>query len=187
MTNLLKYFTTEGKQALQKDLKLTNMFAVPTLRKIVVHISLGEALANKKVVESVERQLSTICGQKPVVTRARKDISAFKLRRGEVIGIKVTLRGSRMYTFLEKLVKIVLPRIRDFRGIPDRGFDKQGNFTLGLSEQTVFSELEYSDIDKMRGLEITFVTSAKTAEQAKKLLIILGLPFEKEKTHGKTI
>ena len=152
--------------------------AVPQLKKVVINVSLGEALSNKKAVETVMDQISLITGQKPVATRARKDISTFKLRKGEIVGVKVTLRAGKMYDFVEKLIKIVLPRIRDFRGISLTGFDGQGNYTLGLSEQIVFPEIDMSKIDKARGLEITMVTNAGE-EGTKKLMENLGFPFMK--------
>lgn len=165
---------------LKKELGIANPMAVPKLTKIVVNCGLGEALKDKKVLEKMAAQLSVITGQKPQVTRAKRAISTFKLRAGDAIGIKVTLRGRRMYDFFTKLVAIALPRVRDFRGIEPRGFDRNGNFTLGVSEQTIFPELDYSMVDKIRGFEITFVTTAPTDEGAKKLLSLLGLPFVKE-------
>lgn len=163
----------------QSDYKETNIFAVPRLEKIVLNSGLGEALTNKKVIETVSKQLAQITGQKPLITRAKRDISSFKVRKGDAIGLKVTLRGKRMNQFLERLVKIVLPRIRDFRGISSTGFDNRGSYTLGLREQIIFPEIEYSEIDKIRGLEITLVTSGKDKNQTKALLTELGLPFNK--------
>lgn len=179
MPELFAKYQNEIKKILQKELNIQNLMAVPKLVKIVINIGLGEALANKKVIETMNQQLAIIAGQKPVVTHAKHDISAFKLRKGDAIGLKITLRGERMYNFFEKLVKIVLPRIRDFRGITNRGFDGNGNFTLGISEQIVFPEIEYSQVDKIRGLEITFVTTAKDNKETKKLLTALGMPFMK--------
>lgn len=179
MSTLYKQYEKEGKSKLAQELKVKNLMALPRLLKIVVNIGLGEALLNKKVIESATEQLALICGQKPVITRARKDISSFKLRKGEIVGLKATLRGKRMYDFFEKLVKIVLPRLRDFRGVSERGFDGRGGFTLGFPEQIVFPEIEYSKIDKIRGLEVTFVTSGKNKEETKKLLEVLGMPFRK--------
>jgi len=165
---------------LAKELKIANIMAVPRLKKVVINVSLGEALANKKAVETTMEHIGLITGQKPVPTRARKDISTFKLRKGEIVGIKVTLRAGKMYDFVEKLVKIVLPRIRDFRGIPLSGFDSRGNYTLGLSEQIVFPEIDASKIDKVRGLEVTLVTDSSEKE-SKKLMEYLGFPFVKIK------
>lgn len=152
--------------------------SVPKLKKVVINVGIGEALSNKKVIDAVSEQISQITGQKPITTKARKDISTFKVRQGDVIGVKVTLRGDKMYVFIEKLVKIVLPRIRDFRGIPNHSFDDKGNYTLGLSEQIVFPEIDYSLIDKIRGLEITLVTNSEK-EKTKKLMEFLGFPFQK--------
>ncbi|KKS96023.1 MAG: 50S ribosomal protein L5, large subunit ribosomal protein L5 [Candidatus Gottesmanbacteria bacterium GW2011_GWA2_43_14] len=178
-----QYYTDylkEGRQKLAKELKIANIMAVPRLKKVVINVSLGEALANKKAVETTMEHIGLITGQKPVPTRARKDISTFKLRKGEIVGIKVTLRAGKMYDFVEKLVKIVLPRIRDFRGIPLSGFDSRGNYTLGLSEQIVFPEIDASKIDKVRGLEVTLVTDSSEKE-SKKLMEYLGFPFVKIK------
>jgi large subunit ribosomal protein L5 len=179
MPDLNQYNHKEIRKKLTQDLGLPNIMMAPSVSKIVINIGLGEALVNKKVIENMEKQISLICGQKPVATHAKHDISTFKLRKGDLIGLKVTLRGKRMYNFLEKLVKIVLPRIRDFRGVSNNGFDAQGNYTLGLKEQIVFPEIEYSQVDKVRGLEITFVVSAKSQEESKKLLTYLGMPFAK--------
>lgn len=156
-----------------------NVFAVPRLEKIVVNIGLGEAVQNPKVVETVSEQLSQITGQKPAPQVAKRAISSFRLKKGDKIGLKVTLRGKRMYDFLEKLIKIVLPRLRDFRGLSPKSFDGRGSYTLGIAEHSVFQELDFAKIDKVRGLEITIVTSAKTAEEAKRLLENLGMPFSK--------
>ncbi|MBI3956195.1 50S ribosomal protein L5 [Candidatus Gottesmanbacteria bacterium] len=160
--------------------KTHNPMATPRLVKIVVNCGIGrEAVADKKVVEKVSVQLAVITGQKPAVTRARKAISSFKLRAGDPVGLKVTLRGRRMRDFLTRLVAIALPRVRDFRGVPASGFDGRGNYTLGVTEQTIFAELEYTLVDKTRGFEITFVTSASNDQEARRLLETLGVPFEK--------
>lgn len=180
LTTLQEQYNTEIKPTLQKELGITNVLAVPKLTKIVVNIGIGEALADKKVIDRVKEQLSLITGQKPAPAKAKVSISAFKLRAGEVVGMKVTLRGKRMYSFLEKLIRVVLPRVRDFRGISAKGFDGRGNYNLGLREQTLFPEIEYGSIDKVRGLEITFVTTAKDNKSAQALLTKLGMPFEKE-------
>lgn len=182
MSTLSKLFKEEIKKKLAQDLSIKNVMAIPRLTKIVLNCSLGEALVNKKAIEEMTKEFTQISGQKPVVTRARHDISTFKLRRGDAIGIKVTLRGERMYDFYEKLVKIVLPRIRDFRGVLTSGFDGLGNYSLGIAEQIVFPEIEYSQIDKVRGLEITFVTTGKDAKQTRALLESLGMPFSKKVT-----
>ncbi len=175
----IEHYRTEVLPKLSKDLGISNPMAVPKLTKIVVNSGLGEALTDKKVIEKVSIQLAVICGQKPKVTYAKQAISSFKLREGDPIGLKVTLRGKRMYDFLTKLVSISFPRVRDFRGIPNRGFDGNGNYTLGMAEQTIFPELDYSLVDKPHGFEITFVTSARTDDAARQLLVLLGLPFEK--------
>lgn len=179
MADLDKYYHQEIRKKLTQDLGLPNIMMAPRLSKIVINIGLGEALVNKKVIENMGKQISLICGQKPIITHAKHDISSFKLRKGDMIGLKATLRGKRMYIFLEKLVKITLPRVRDFRGVSNNGFDRQGNYTLGLKEQIVFPEIEYSQVDKVRGLEITFVISAKNKEESKKLLTYFGMPFAK--------
>jgi len=182
MSSLYNQYQSELREKLAKVLEIKNIMAVPKLMKIVINTGLGEALVNKKAIEEMQKQIAALSGQKPVITYARKDISSFKVRRGDAIGLKVTLRKKRMYDFFEKLVKIVLPRLRDFRGVSLSGFDGKGNYTLGFAEQTVFSEIDYSQIDKIRGLEITFVTTGKDKNQTKKLLEMLGIPFVKEKT-----
>ncbi len=179
MNDLAKKYQTEMKPKLQKELGVANVMAIPKLVKIVISCGLGEALADKKVIEKMSEQLGVITGQKPVVRRAKKAISTFKLREGDPIGLKVTLRGPRMWDFLRKFVGIVLPRVRDFHGIPLTGFDGHGNYNLGVSDQTIFSELEYSQIDKVRGMAVTFVTTSDTDEMAKALLVHLGFPFVK--------
>lgn len=166
--------------ALKKELGITNAMAVPKLVKIVVNCGMGEALKDKKVLEKMSAQLSQITGQKPKITRAKRAISTFKLRAGDAIGMKVTLRGPRMYDFFTKFVAIALPRVRDFRGVPLSGFDGNGNYTLGISEQTIFPELDYALVDRIRGFEITFVTTAGGDKEAKALLVHLGMPFMKE-------
>ena len=156
-----------------------NIMRVPRLEKIVINIGLGEAIKNAKALESAERDLATISGQKPIITRSRMSIANFRLRVGMPIGAKVTLRGQRMYDFIERLGSIVLPRMREFNGIPRNAFDGRGNYTLGFKEQTTFPEIEYDKVDKVRGLEITMVTSARTDEEARRLLEMLGVPFAK--------
>jgi large subunit ribosomal protein L5 len=181
MSTLLESYNKEGIKKLQDELKIVNRMAVPKLIKIVVNTGLGEALADKKVIQTMSDQLGQITGQKAQFRAAHKDISAFKLRKGDVIGLKITLRGERMYTFFEKMVRIVLPRIRDFRGVSVRGFDGKGNYSIGLKEQIVFPEIDYGQIDKIRGLQITFVTSAKDKKGTQALLTFFGMPFEKIK------
>jgi large subunit ribosomal protein L5 len=157
-----------------------NVMQVPRLEKVVVSIGLGEAIQNARALEGAERDLPAITGQKPIVTRAKRSIAAFRLRTGMPIGLKVTLRKDRMYDFLERLVSIVLPRIREFRGVPRDSFDGRGNYTLGLREQTVFPEIDYDKIDKVRGLEVTIVTTAKTDEEGRQLLELFGMPFSRD-------
>lgn len=165
--------------ALMQKFGYKNIMQVPKVEKIVVNIGLGEAIQNGKVVDAAVGDLTLITGQKPITTKAKKSIAAFKLRAGMTIGAKVTLRGDRMYEFLDRLVNIALPRVRDFRGVSDRAFDGRGNYTLGLKEQLVFPEIEYDKIDKVRGMDISFVTSAKTDEEARELLRLMGMPFVK--------
>lgn len=176
---LHSHYTKQIVPSLMKDLNIVNRMAVPKLVKIVVNCGMGEALRDKKSMEKMSTQLSMITGQKPAVTRAKRAISTFKLRAGDQIGLKVTLRGSRMYDFFTKLVTIALPRVRDFRGVPISSLDHNGNYTLGIREQTIFPELEYSLVDKVRGFEVTFVTTSQNDEQTRALLTKLGMPFEK--------
>jgi len=165
--------------ALMKDFEYKNKMQVPKIEKIVVNIGIGEYVSAPKILENVLRDVSIITGQKPVVTKAKKSIAGFKLRAGMPNGVKVTLRGARMYEFLDKLISLNLPRIRDFRGISPRGFDGRGNFSLGLKEQLIFPEIEYDKIDKIRGLQISIITTAKTDKEAKALLTHIGFPFKK--------
>lgn len=178
--SLRKKYLDNLQTKLQKDLNIKNKLSVPRLTKIVVNIGMGEALKDKKAIEEASRQLQVITGQKPKVTVSKRAISGFKIRAGMPIGLKVTLRGDRMYAFFEKLVSIVLTRMRDFRGVSKKGFDGQGNFSIGFPEQIVFPEIEYGKIDKTRGLEVTIVTSSASDEEAEKLLNLLGMPFKKE-------
>jgi large subunit ribosomal protein L5 len=163
--------------ALQKELGYENVMQVPRLEKIVVNIGLGEALQNAKALDAAVQDIATICGQKPIVTRARKSIASFKLREGNPIGVKVTLRGNRMWDFMDRLCNIALPRQRDFRGVSADAFDGRGNYSLGLREQLAFPEIDYDSIDKIRGMEITIVTTAQTDEEGYHLLRLLGMPF----------
>jgi large subunit ribosomal protein L5 len=164
--------------ALRREFGYANEMQIPKLDKIVVNIGLGEAIANAKALDAAVGDLTTITGQKPIVTRAKRSIAQFRLRTGMPIGAKVTLRGQRMYDFLERTLALALPRIRDFRGIPTRSFDGRGNFSLGLREQLVYPEIDYDKIDRLRGLEISIVTTAKTDEEGRKLLELLGMPFQ---------
>ena len=177
MIRLREKYEKEIISRMQEKFQYKNINMVPKLEKVVVSIGLGEALQNPKALESAVKDLSQIVGQAPVVTKAKKSIAAFKLRAGSKIGCKVTLRGARMYTFLDKLFNVVLPRIRDFRGISSKSFDGRGNYAFGLKEQTIFPEIEYDKVDKLRGMDIIFVTTAKTDEEAKELLRLLGMPF----------
>lgn len=174
-----EYYNQEVTKKLMEELKIKNPMAVPKALKIVVNVGAGEAVVNKNVIGHIQEQMTQITGQKPVVTKARKSISAFKIRKGMPLGVKVTLRGRRMYEFLEKLIRIVIPRIRDFRGISETCVDQHGNFNIGFSEQTLFPEIEYDKIDKIRGLEVTVVTDAKTNVKGRKLFETLGVPFKK--------
>lgn len=162
---------------LVKEFGYSNVMQVPHLEKIVINVGLGEAVSNAKAIDAAVGDISAITGQRPVVTRAKKSIAAFKLRAGMPIGASVTLRGPRMYEFLDRLVSITLPRIRDFRGVSPNSFDGRGNYTLGLREQIAFPEVDYDRIDKTRGLEMSFVTTAKTDEEGRRLLALLGMPF----------
>jgi large subunit ribosomal protein L5 len=157
-----------------------NIMEVPKLEKVVVGIGLGEAVSNAKALEGAEKDLPIITGQKPIITRSKKSIANFKLREGMPIGLKVTLRQEKMYDFLDRLINVVLPRGREFQGVPRNAFDGRGNYTLGLKEQTIFPEIEFEKVDKVRGLEITIVTSARTDEEGRLLLELLGMPFSKE-------
>jgi large subunit ribosomal protein L5 len=170
-------FRKEGVPALMKELGLKNPFEVPRLEKIVVNMGLGEALANNKILESAVDQLGAITGQKPVITRARKSIANFKLRQGQAIGCAVTLRGDRMYEFLDRLISVALPRVRDFKGVSPKAFDGKGNYTLGVREQIIFPEINYDQIEKVKGLNVSFVTTARNDEQGLALMRHFGMPF----------
>ena len=179
MANLEERYQKEIKAKLVKEFKLKSILAVPRVEKVVVNMGIGEATEDKKIIEKASADLQAITGQKPKLAKARLSIAGFKLREGNVIGLVVNLRGERMYIFLEKLFKIVLPRLRDFKGVSLKGFDGQGNYNLGIREQIVFPEVDYAKIDKVRGLQITFVTNAGDDGKAKRLLVELGMPFEK--------
>ncbi len=173
------FYNQEVRPKLMTELKGSNLMAVPKVTKIVVNVGAGEAVVNKGALEKIQEQMAQITGQKPIITKARKSVSAFKIRKGLPIGVKVTLRGERMYNFLEKLIKVVIPRLRDFRGINEKSIDQHGNLNLGFTEQTLFPEIEYDKIDKIRGLQVTVVTTAGRTEAGKKLFEILGIPFKK--------
>ena len=174
---LKERYAAEAVPALRKQFGYVNPMQVPRLEKIVVNIGLGEALSNAKAVDAAVGDIGLITGQKPIVTRAKRSIAQFRVRTGNPIGVKVTLRGERMWDFLERLTRIALPRIRDFRGVPGRSFDGRGNYSLGLREQLAFPEIDYDKVDRLRGLEISIVTTAKTDEESKRLLELLGMPF----------
>jgi len=178
-TRLQEYYEKKIVPQLIKDFGYKNPMQVPRLKKIIINMGLGEATQNIKILDSAMEELALITGQRPVICRARKSIAAFKLRAGMPIGCKVTLRRERMYDFFDKLVHFALPRVRDFKGVPDKSFDGRGNYTLGIREQIVFPEIDYDKIDKIKGMNITFVTTAKTDEEAKVLLEKLGLPFRR--------
>jgi large subunit ribosomal protein L5 len=177
MARLKEKYKTEIVPALMKDFEYDNVMQVPKLDKIVVNIGLGEAIQNAKAIDAAVGDLTQIAGQKPVVTRAKKSIAAFKLREGMPIGAMVTLRGEMMYEFLDRLVAVSLPRIRDFRGISPNSFDGRGNYTLGVREQLIFPEIDYDKIDRTRGLEVTIVTTAKNDDEGRQLLAHFGMPF----------
>lgn len=179
MNVLKKKYQEEIVPALMKELSLSNVMQVPKLEKIVLNIGLGEALDNPKALDAAVADLMLITGQKPVLTKAKKSIANFKLRDGRIIGAKVTLRGEKMWAFADRLINIALPRLRDFRGVSRNSFDGRGNYTLGLQEQLIFPEIEYDKIDKVRGMEITIVTSAPNDEQSLAMLSMLGMPFRK--------
>ncbi|MDI9258890.1 50S ribosomal protein L5 [Alicyclobacillus sendaiensis] len=177
MARLLEKYRNQVIPALMKQFNYKNPLQVPRIEKIVINMGLGEATQNPKVIDAAVEDLRAISGQQPVVTRAKKSIAGFRLRQGMPIGVKVTLRGERMYHFLDKLMNLALPRVRDFRGVSPRSFDGRGNYTLGLREQLIFPEIDYDKIDKVRGLEVVVVTTAKTDEEARALLTELGMPF----------
>jgi large subunit ribosomal protein L5 len=174
---LRQRYRDEVVPALRKEFGYANPMQVPRLDKIIVNIGLGEALQNAKALDAAVGDLATITGQRPIVTRAKRSIAQFRLRAGNPVGAKVTLRGERMWDFYERLVRLALPRLRDFRGVPARSFDGRGNFSLGLREQLAFPEIDYDKIDRLRGLEVSIVTTAKSDEESKRLLELLGLPF----------
>jgi large subunit ribosomal protein L5 len=177
MARLRDKYKNEISGALAKEFGIENPMAIPKLEKIVVNMGLGEASANAKILDSASEELRAITGQKPVVTKAKKSIAAFKLRQGMSIGAMVTLRGSRMYEFLDRLISVALPRVRDFRGISAKAFDGRGNYTLGVREQLIFPEIDFNKVDKTRGMNISIVTTARNDEQARALLKALGMPF----------
>jgi large subunit ribosomal protein L5 len=177
MSRLREKYAKEVVPALQKEFGYTNVMAIPRIQKVVVNMGLGEATSNAKIVDVGGDELSRITGQRAVTTRAKKSIAQFKVRQGQPIGSMVTLRGNQMYDFLDRLISIALPRVRDFRGVSPKGFDGRGNFTLGLKDQLIFMEIDYLKVDKARGMNISVVTTARTDEESRKLLQLLGVPF----------
>ena len=180
MSQLKERYKKEIIPELMKSVGYKNIMQVPHLDKVVLNIGLGEATQNVKVLEAAERDLTAISGQHPVITRAKKSIAAFRLRSGMPIGLKVTLRGERMYDFFDKVVNVTLPRMREFQGVPQNSFDGRGNYTLGIKEQLIFPEIDYDKIDKTRGLEISIITTAETDDEGRHLLEALGMPFQKD-------
>jgi len=180
MNRLKEKYVKEIVPALQKQFNYTSVMQVPRLEKVVINMGVGDAIANAKALEEAVAELTVIAGQKPVITKAKKSIANFKLREGMAIGCKVTLRGERMYEFLDKLVNISLPRVRDFRGISRNAFDGRGNYTLGVKEQLIFTEINYDKVNKIRGMDVVIVTTAKNDEEGRALLSAIGMPFEKK-------
>ena len=179
MSRLKETYLNEIKDAMQKKFEYKNEMQIPKLDKIVINMGVGEAKENRKVLDTAVKDLETITGQKAVVTRAKNSVANFKLREGQPIGCKVTLRGERMYEFLDRLVNLALPRVRDFRGVNLNAFDGRGNYALGIKEQIIFPEIEYDKVDKVRGMDIIFVTTANTDEEARELLTLFNMPFAK--------
>ena len=177
MARLKDKYKNEIAGAIAKEFDIKNPMAIPRIEKVVINMGLGEASANAKILDTATEELRAITGQKPVITKAKKSIAAFKLRQGMNIGTMVTLRGDRMYEFLDRLISVALPRVRDFRGISGKAFDGRGNYTLGIREQLIFPEIDFNKVDKTRGMNISIVTTAKTDEQARALLKALGMPF----------
>jgi large subunit ribosomal protein L5 len=177
LARLKDFYMNEAVSAMMDKFKYKSIMEVPRLEKVVVNMGVGDAKENPKFLESAVEDLATITGQKPIVTKARKSVAAFKLREGMNVGAKVTLRGDRMYEFLDRLLNVALPRVRDFRGVSDKSFDGRGNYALGIKEQLIFPEINYDKIDKVRGMDIIIVTTARTDEEARELLRILGMPF----------
>jgi large subunit ribosomal protein L5 len=180
MSRLRQRYETEVAPALKKEFGYSNVMAIPKIKKVVVNMGLGEATQNAKIVDTGADELARIAGQKPVTTRAKKSIAQFKVRKGMPIGTMVTLRGVRMWEFLDRLISVALPRVRDFRGVSPRGFDGRGNYTLGLKDQLLFPEIDYMKVDKARGMNISVVTTARTDEESRKLLQLLGMPFRNQ-------
>lgn len=179
MTRLQETYQNEIAPAMQKKFGYKNVMQIPKLDKIVINMGVGEAKENAKALESAAKDMQIIAGQKPVITKAKKSIANFKIREGLAIGCKVTLRGAKMYEFADRLINLSLPRVRDFRGVNPNAFDGRGNYALGIKEQLIFPEIEYDKVDKVRGMDVIFVTTAKTDEEARELLTLFGMPFSK--------
>ncbi len=177
MSRIKERYVKEAVPALRKEFGYSNIMAVPKIRKVVVNMGLGEATQNVKIIDTAHDELARVTGQRPVTTRAKKSIAAFKVRKGMPIGSMVTLRGERMWEFLDRLMNIALPRVRDFKGVSPKGFDGRGNYTLGLRDQLLFPEIDYLKVDKARGMNVSVVTSAKTDQEARRLLQLIGMPF----------
>jgi large subunit ribosomal protein L5 len=177
MNRLKSLYDSDVTDGMMKKFGYSNKMAVPKIEKVIVNMGLGEAKENAKVIESATNDMTIITGQKPIVTKAKKSVSAFKLRAGMPIGCKVTLRGDRMYSFIDRLINVAIPRVRDFRGVSAEAFDGRGNYTLGIKEQLIFPEIHFDKIDKVRGMEVVFVTTARTDEEARELLTLFGMPF----------
>jgi large subunit ribosomal protein L5 len=184
VTRLQEKYNTDVKQKMTEKFGYSNVHQIPKLEKVVINMSVGDAIQNSKILDVAIKELEAISGQKAVITKAKKSIAAFKLREGMNVGGKVTLRGERMYVFLDKLFNVVLPRIRDFRGLNRKSFDGRGNYNLGLKEQIVFPEINFDKVDKMRGMDIVIVTTAKNDEEATEFLTYMGLPLQKERVSG---
>ncbi len=180
MSRLKEKYKNEVVKAMMAKFRYKNVMQVPRLEKVVINMGVGDAIQNSKALDAAASDLATITGQRPVITKAKKSVAAFKLRQGMKIGCKVTLRGERMYNFVDKLINVALPRVRDFRGVSPDSFDGRGNYSLGIKEQLIFPEIEYDKIEKVRGMDIIFVTTAKTDEEARELLRLLGMPFRAE-------
>ncbi len=179
MSRLIETYNNEIKDAMMKKFEYSSVMEVPRIEKIVINMGVGEAKENAKILDNAVGDLTKIAGQKPVITKAKKSVAVFKVREGMNIGCKVTLRGKRMYDFMDRLVSLALPRVRDFRGVNPNAFDGRGNYALGIKEQIIFPEIEYDKIDKIRGMDIIFVTTANTDEEARELLTLFGMPFKK--------
>jgi large subunit ribosomal protein L5 len=180
VTRLKDKYTNEVKKSLMEKFQYSSIMQVPKLEKIVINMGLGDCKDNRKALELAVKELETIAGQKPIITRARKSVANFKVREGMPVGAKVTLRGERMYEFLDRFISIALPRVRDFRGINPNSFDGRGNYSLGVKEQLIFPEINYDNVEKIRGMDIIFVTTSKTDEEARELLKLMGMPFSKQ-------